>query len=120
MPVAARTSRKERTQPRQIGWALQKGIEVAVKKIEPIEAEAVELPLLEAGGPDERLFVMCACGHSAAFHDNLGCQRVTPAKIKSGGYSGSTSESTPETACTCPTPREVVYICGRKPAEVSA
>lgn len=73
------------------------------------------LPLLESGGPDERLFIACACQHRAAFHDNLGCQWVTPAKSESA-YSGGSVKPSPEMACTCPTPREVVYIGGRLPA----
>lgn len=90
------------------------------KKVTKLEPAAEELlPVLEMGGPDERLFVRCACGHPAAFHDNLGCQRVTPAKTDTTTYGSSRSVSTPEAACTCPTPREVVYISGRLP-EVSA
>jgi hypothetical protein len=78
-----------------------------------VEAAAVELEPLQAGGPDERLFIVCACQHRAAFHHDHGCQWVTPAKPSSSSYTGQSA--TPEVACTCPTPREVVYISGRAP-----
>jgi hypothetical protein len=82
-------------------------------------ADPVELSLLEATA-DQRLFILCGCGHAAAFHSDAGCKRVIPAKIKTAGYSSGPSESTPETACTCPTPREIVYLSGRQPESVTA
>jgi hypothetical protein len=88
----------------------------AVKKVTAApEPETVDLPLLEAGGPDERLFILCGCGHTAAMHNDAGCQRVVQNKVTNRTASYSSTEELVATPCTCPTPREVVYIAGRTP-----
>jgi hypothetical protein len=84
------------------------------KKTEPA---AELLPLLECGGADERLFIECGCGHRAAFHADHGCKYVKPAVTDKSSYQTKEWAGGP---CTCPTPREVVYVGGRVPEKAAA